>query len=223
MRELKQRHVGVADILKGKHELQKWMVQDICYLQFRFMCELIALGSLVMHGDIPEANSSRLRDAYKADKIINLLSQLHPQFYPRPVEAIPDCPETIDSEGKHSQRWTLKSVTDDYLTKDDLVSLWRECGERLHAGTLNTVTTLKRIPFDPAPLYVWASKISRLLNIHAILPKDEQHLHIVFMQGVRTGTVEIGPMARVGSNEEAIQFAGTLQSETWSNSHPGQE
>jgi hypothetical protein len=40
---------------------------------------LIALGCLTAHGDL---QTGKLKDEYKADKIIKRLQQLHPDFYP---------------------------------------------------------------------------------------------------------------------------------------------
>jgi hypothetical protein len=64
--------------------MRDYAVVEFCYLQFRMICHLIAFGCLVAHGDIVETQSKNAREAYEADRLIRMLSKLHPDFYPVP-------------------------------------------------------------------------------------------------------------------------------------------
>lgn len=52
MEEIKFRLAFVGDIIHGKNLVAGTIGKDICYVELRMVCELIALGSLVARGDI---------------------------------------------------------------------------------------------------------------------------------------------------------------------------
>jgi hypothetical protein len=90
------------------------------------LCELIALGCLVTHGDIQAAQARKLQKTWEADKIINHLEALHQNFYPRPVQL------TKVASGTHMER-----IMSGFLTKAELLDLYRKvCGAKLHRGSL---------------------------------------------------------------------------------------
>src|ERR1700722_12742109 len=60
------------------------LIREYCYLQLRMLCELIALGCLVAHGDITK--TKYFQKAYKADDILQQLERLHPKFYLHPFK-----------------------------------------------------------------------------------------------------------------------------------------
>src|SRR4051812_38533302 len=85
MEEVKRR----ADIILETYRVSVFdprTLAELSYLQLGCICELIALGCLVAHGDLKEVQSKKMRKAYAADQIINRLERLHPDFYPRPGE-----------------------------------------------------------------------------------------------------------------------------------------
>jgi hypothetical protein len=92
--ELKGRHAiirgVIADATQRKFVLRPTILGELCYLQLRMICELIALGCLLVHGDIPAARAGRIQKAYAADWIINKLTALHPSFYPVPTDQVLD-------------------------------------------------------------------------------------------------------------------------------------
>jgi hypothetical protein len=88
------------------------------------ICELIAIGCLVIHGDIPATQSNRVQKAFLADWIMNTLSALHPEFYPVPVE-----PEDIPGDLPES-----RDIKSGFLSKEELIKLYHQCGTILHRG-----------------------------------------------------------------------------------------
>jgi hypothetical protein len=85
MNEVKIRMDAFNWLVGGRSGLSGPIIRESCFLQLRFMCELIALGCLVAHGDINSTKSTRLKDEYAPDKILKQLGQLHPDFYPFPA------------------------------------------------------------------------------------------------------------------------------------------
>lgn len=67
MHELVARSDLVAKACSGELNLPPLYAREFCYLQFRYMCELIALGALQLHGDLPIASS---KAAKKPTKLI---------------------------------------------------------------------------------------------------------------------------------------------------------
>jgi hypothetical protein len=55
------------------------LIREYCFLQLRMLCELIALGCLVAHGDITK--TKYFQKAYKGDDILQRLEKLHPDFF----------------------------------------------------------------------------------------------------------------------------------------------
>jgi hypothetical protein len=130
LEEAKVRISAVEAVLNAQVILPSPIAHEFCFLQLRFLCEVIALGCLVLHGDIrAEGHARSIRDgklkkAWSAQLIIEELSNLHPSFYPFPTtqEKLPI--------GFHLT--ALKPQ--DYLTREDLIKLWNTCGEHLHRG-----------------------------------------------------------------------------------------
>src|ERR1017187_2239008 len=60
MAEIKVR-IGAINAIGGtiEHRVPALIVREFCFLQFRMICELIALGCLTAHGDIKETTELR--------------------------------------------------------------------------------------------------------------------------------------------------------------------
>src|ERR1700731_3310032 len=67
-------------------EIPQALIREYCWLQLRMLCELVALGCLVAHGDI--AKSKYFQKEYKADDFLQALEKLHADFYPYPFNPI---------------------------------------------------------------------------------------------------------------------------------------
>lgn len=87
MEEAKFRALSVNTLTSSQIGLPVSLLREFCFLQLRMLCELIALGCLVAHGDIKETKSLALRKSYNAGNIVKGLEKLHPNFYPSPRKA----------------------------------------------------------------------------------------------------------------------------------------
>ena len=178
MEELKRRRNVIADILASKFTLPQGIAVELCHLQLRMICELIALGCLAAHGDIPATRSGRMQKAYAPNTILVELEKLHPEFYPVPGRQV------RSPTGKVVRVDTVESG---YLTKDDLLSLWAKCGDKLHRGSLKNVNR----PFvvDFKEIQTWDQKIVTLLGHHQIQLQNPKHMLWVIMQAGVDGRV----------------------------------
>ena len=84
MEEAKSRALSINTVTGPGLALPVVLRREFCFLQLRMLCELIALGCLVAHGDIEETKLATFQKAYNAGDIINRLGKLHPAFYPSP-------------------------------------------------------------------------------------------------------------------------------------------
>ncbi len=193
MEELKLRHAIVLDVVEnaknGRFVLSPAILGELCFLQLRMICELIALGCLIIHGDIPAARTNKMTKAYQADWIISRLEQLHPSFYPQP------CEQSLDKQGNVIE---LKPVTEPYLTKTDLLKLHASCGLKLHRGSLKTVMDARS--FDLAQVASWLAKIATLLNQHQIPSIDDNHVVVIIMRGKDDGKIHAYAATRIAGD-----------------------
>jgi len=137
---------------------------EFAYLQLRMICELVALGCLVAHGDIAEARTSKLLKSYEPHVIIKSLEKLHPSFFPQPSKQA----QATDSR---KIRW-LTPITAGFLTKEELLKLYSECGRFLHRGSLQKMLAAPDFIPDTGKPIEWADKIWTLLEHHQIQTAD---------------------------------------------------
>jgi hypothetical protein len=62
MEEIKRRGEAIRITASGQlaDRIPPRMAEELCYLQLRMICELIALGSLVAHGDIKVTRAKKM-------------------------------------------------------------------------------------------------------------------------------------------------------------------
>lgn len=186
MEEVKTRLQWVEDALNGRNGFHGQLIREVCYLQFRLICELIALGCLVAHGDVTA--KTKLEDEYAADKITTLLFKLHPTFFPIPHNFVSVGP------GNHH----FAEVTEPYLTRDQLKALYVKTGDILHKGKLKKWIA-NRSPGlnDYAEIDAWRRKIIRLLAIHRLPMIDGNRQVMCFLTDSVTGKVSVHSADRI--------------------------
>jgi hypothetical protein len=172
MSELKVRLLWIDYTLSSETGLHGQVAEEFCFLQLRFAAELVAIGSLVAHGDIEVAQSAKLQKAYEADRILNALDEVHPDFYPRPVVHMMLGPR------RHHFDWFQGPA----LSRADLVNLWRRCGGILHKGSLKRLASPdQRTEIDRAEIEKAVLHLRNLLSTHAIRGLDERNYSICLM------------------------------------------
>lgn len=76
MDEVKVRFDCINRAVLGHTGYPAPIVREICWLQVRMICELVALSCLVAHGDIASLQSHKIGKAYSADEILDKLAKL---------------------------------------------------------------------------------------------------------------------------------------------------
>jgi hypothetical protein len=180
MEEARYRIEAMNAALSGKLVLPNMILEEFVYLQIRLLCEIIALGCLVVHGDFTQEQLTGLRNEYDADTIIKNLAALNPTFYPIPIRMTVRPPSPGDPGEVR-----LDAVPEgSFLTKDDLLSLYGRTGNYLHRGKLKQLES--RPPYaavDMSRVIAWAQKVLGLLDQHRIRSPDNLRHWLCALKG----------------------------------------
>jgi hypothetical protein len=177
MEEAKFRALSINTLTNSGYALPVPLQREYCFLQLRMLCELIALGCLVAHGDIEETKSSALQKAYHAGEIIKRLEKLHPDFYPSPRKLVFN-PGHVD----------LSDYDREFLTKSELITLYGKCGDVLHKGNLQQLLDPKnQLPADFRDIQEWGQRILNLLSVHLISRREGKFHLLVVLEASQTG------------------------------------
>jgi len=173
MHELAIRIDIVAKACDGKLNLTPPYVREYAYLQFRRMCELISLGCLKLHGDLPSAKTQAIKKEWNAERIMNNLHRNYPSAFPQCITRI----KTVDG-------WEIRANSKpNALTLKEFKMLYKECGEVLHRGTIRTLEN--RSGFDEKDyqkVIYWQSKIVDLMNEHFVGRNNGAGYYIVSLR-----------------------------------------
>lgn len=164
--EIKYRTEAIDGVLNGQIPLRAKIAEELCYLQLRMICELIAIGCLVIHERLSPLKADLFK-TYKADWIMKELAKLHPRFFPVPLE-------NEDEPGSDPPQWVQKK--NGYLTQDGLAQLWHtHAGNALHRGSARNILE-KDKPLDFNAIRGWRNKIVTLLTRHIIHSPDDEFI-----------------------------------------------
>lgn len=158
MEEIKLRIDAINSGITGQLPLIPPFVREFSYLQIRMVCELVALGCLVAHGDIQATKTKKLQKEWSAEKIIEQLETLHPYFFPQPVH------QSVDGNHHH-----LQGISPPSLTKDEFLRLYNECGDVLHRGSAKKLLGNTSVQVDYNSITALAQKLNDLLQIHIVV------------------------------------------------------
>lgn len=173
MHEVSTRLDLVAHACEGRLNLAPPYAREYAYLQFRRVCELVALGCLQLHGDLPRARSRAAQTEWNAEKIMRMLHEDYPHAFPQSViwERAPQ---------RHSLRANAKPNA---LTLKQFKSLYAECGEVLHRGTIRS---LEQSPVlkdsDYHKVLEWQRRIVDLLNEHIVTRAGGQGIYLTSLR-----------------------------------------
>jgi hypothetical protein len=157
---------------------------------------------LAAHGDIPGVRNRLLQKTYNADLIIKELGDLHPQFYPIPGK------QKIDPiTGRPIE---VIRIGSGYLTKDELLRLYGECGNYLHRGSIRQLLTNWEPPLDFKKVATWIEKIIALLNHHQIQTQHPDKQLWVLMQDRTDGKVKWAAMMKLSPDDPRAVATGKV-------------
>jgi hypothetical protein len=170
MHELAIRIDLIVAAIEGRLNLTPPYAREYSYLQFRRCCELIALGCLFLHGDLPIAKTNSAKKEWNADKIMRMLHKVHPHAFP----------QSVITE-RTSQGMNIKAnAKPEALSFDEFKKLYAECGEVLHRGTIRTVDTSgtpSKAEYDK--VIRWQRKLVQLMNEHIVASANGVDLYLI--------------------------------------------
>lgn len=173
MHELTIRMDLVAHACEGRLNLSPPYAREYAYLQFRRMCELIALGCLGLHGDLPEAQTQAAKKEWNAEKIMRLLHRSYPHSFPQSVirETTP-------------KGWSIQANSKpNALTLEEFRTLYSECGEVLHRGTIRSLhASVPLTEMDYQKVIDWQRKVVDLMNEHLIGRANAAGFYVVSLR-----------------------------------------
>lgn len=186
MHELVTRLDLVAHACHGHLNLSPPYAREYCYLQYRRICELVALGCLQLHGDLPAARSSAAKKEWNAERIMKLLQKNHPHSFPQSL-----------TRTKTADTWHFQANSKpNALTFAEFKVLYSKCGEILHRGTIRSIEAegpVAKPEYDE--VIHWSHKLVNLLNEHVIARANEQGLYHISLK-----TESGGPACSVFAN-----------------------
>ena len=195
MHELAIRVDLVARACTGELNLTPPYAREYCFLQFRRICELVALGCLQLHGDIPAARSSAAKKEWNAERIMKLLQRNHPHSFPQSL-----------TRTKNTNGWHLEANSKpNALTFTEFKALYNKCGEILHRGSIRTIEAEEPIAKpDYDEVIHWSHKLVDLLNEHIVARANGKGLFHISLK-----TESGGPACSVfsGFSEGSVNVA----------------
>lgn len=162
MEEVKLREATVWKVIAGEITLPHPCAREYCFLQIRMIIETMALGCLLVHGEIPATQSNKHLSQYSADQIMKLLGSLHPEFYPEPVLLT----TTVLFSGKKQHH--LEPQVNDFLPKKTLLKHYARCGDVLHRGSVKNLLKESGVQSDLDEPKNMLIGIRKLLERHLI-------------------------------------------------------
>ena len=174
MEESKHRTKVIGALLQGKTNLGFLPINvESLYLQFRKTLELIAFGSLVANRDKYSDARAQYASDWNAKRVLKLVEQLNPKFYPQPINQVPINGKKYKTE--------LKPVTENFLSRAEFEILYDRCGGVLHSE--NPYGDTYKYDELWAEGLGWAIKIRNLLNCHKIHLVDDADRFFLIQMG----------------------------------------
>ena len=158
-------------------------------VQTRKILEDIAYAALVSNKDAGDRTEEELKKLRSPRDIFRDIDQLHPNFYPKPVEM------RDPSKGK-----SFVVKTKGVLTKEKLLQMYRELNPLAHSR--NPMDEPVDLEYYEKRLPVWLEEIVNTLDTHQVmLLHHPGHFFIVKMRGDRDGSVQCTPFTRDETGE----------------------
>lgn len=172
MAEIKRRTTVAAALANREtHLVYEATTIEAIYLQYRKILELIALGSLVANKQVFSQFYQDFAKYWNAELLVKDIGRINPDFYPRPIIQQPSSRPGVKAE------WAARP--DDYLTRDDLIKLYKKCAAIMHSG--NPYGSQVDYAYYESMTAHWGIRIMNLLNAHHIRLVDDPNLYLIQM------------------------------------------
>jgi hypothetical protein len=162
---------------------------ELVYLQFRKILEEIAFSSLAANKTEYSALHANFAQHWKAEKILQELEKLNPNFYPKPLES----PKTLRPGFHH-----FDQLSTGFLTREEFAALYDISSQVLHTRnpySQRDVVVQARYSGDQ-----WVSRIQRLLSWHSVQLLSGE---ILVVNIPPSGTVHVYPSSASADVKQA--------------------
>jgi hypothetical protein len=159
-----------------QHHLDNRLAAEFCLLQLRMCCELLAIGCIAIHTDVPQ--TKRFEKMWNAEAIMTIFEELKPDFFPKPVI------DKIEEDGSISQ-----FPVEGALAQSDLLQMYNLFGRLLHTGTFKKYKQSTTQAYDFSILEDFIAKLVKLLNKHIYYLEEYKQMIHVIMHNVKDGRV----------------------------------
>ena len=124
MQEIVRRTIAIDRIRQASNLGFPWIVVvEVSYLQLRHILELVATALLVVNREAVLQSGNEKSSPWHAIEILKVIEEVNADFFPKPLKK-----QEKDEEGI----FPLKEIKGDVLTKENFVTLYKQCGEVLH-------------------------------------------------------------------------------------------
>lgn len=182
MQELKQRIQIVQDtgmqVSKEAYYAGVHAGAEFCMLQLRFCCELLAVGCIAVHTDVPQR--SKLKREWNAQRIMSEFDHLKADFFPTPVR------DHLDRGVGYA---SIVEHFDGALSKKEMLKMYHFFGENLHAGTYEKAVKPQQRRHSFKILNDFTTQMMALLSVHTYVLFDKERLVRIAMHSARGGNV----------------------------------
>jgi hypothetical protein len=145
-----------------------YLKAESCFLQVRYVCELVALSALCANERFGLTN--RLLKSWHAGEIFSDLIRLNPVCFPRAISVI---------RGNNGLSVTVLPTQP--LTQQSLTTIYNKCGSVLHRGVLKHILRGDDRLYDLDEVNGWAGQLIELLSSHAALVPHGNRVLLVNM------------------------------------------
>ena len=143
--------------------------REFVYLEFRKICELLALGCLQLHGDLSAAKAKSILKEWNAYNILTLLCKEYAHAFP----------VSADEDRRAKPPAITFGGNSNALSLSDFKTLYHECGTVLHRGTITAMRNAKPITHkEYERVNMWLGKITDLLNNHAVTRAQKKGFYL---------------------------------------------
>jgi hypothetical protein len=176
MTDAKQRLALVRELGEGTLTTTRTEFDlEIACLSLRRVLELIAFASLAANKDAYSRHHDDFGHHWKAERILNRLELINPEFFPVPV----------------------KGIGTSHIAPDEAIGLTRAEFSRLYDLTSDVLHTWN--PYKPGPRLIdlirpvseWAQLIWQLLSVHMLRVAESETRLIVQMHHPEDGQVHV--------------------------------
>jgi hypothetical protein len=175
--EITARTELIGSMLSPHTTISDQLKIEISYLQFRKICELISVGCLILHEELPLPNN--LNSEWHAGKILTRLSKLHKNFFP-----IPGNIEQSSLPNGGSAWMVVEKTGHDLFDIQKLQKLYGQAGEKLHFGTIKSIGRVRDFNEEMQEIRKWLDIMLPIVNSQIIKRKDSRGIYFIDFKAV---------------------------------------